>query len=311
MNHMEKFKSGFVAIIGRPNTGKSTLINYLASKKIAIVSDKPQTTRHTIRAIINIPNDEFDIEDKQGFDGAQVVLIDTPGFHKPKHTLGEHLNKSVLAVLGEVEVVFFMLDGDSGIGKGDRFLAKHFSKKKVPVIAVINKTDLLSKRATELAIAEAKQIADFYDVIPASALTGKNVEKIISIIYSLLPEGPKYYPNDMLTDQPETMLISERIREKILNYLHEEIPHSVFVDIDEMKRRPNKNIIDVSCIIYTERESQKGILIGKGGQLLKKILSEARLEIESLLGSKIFLETRVKVSKKWRHDEQLLKRMGL
>jgi GTP-binding protein Era len=303
---MDKFKSGFVAIIGRPNTGKSTLLNSLASKKIAIVSDKPQTTRHSIRAIINLPNPALKLQTGK----AQIVFIDTPGFHKPKNVLGEQLNKRVLSVLKDVDAVLFIMDGSDGIGRGDQFLVEHFKSVNVPVVALINKADLMSENRTMAQITIAEKLAEFKEIIPVSALTGQNIDKLIGAIYSLLPEGPQYYPEGTLTDQPETVLISELIREKIMTYLQEEVPYSVFVDVEEVSRRPNKNMVDVTGIIYTEKESQKGILIGKEGLLLKKILTEARHDIESLLGSRIFLQARVKVYKNWQRDKDLLKKLN-
>jgi GTP-binding protein Era len=292
-----EFKSGFVGIIGRPNVGKSTILNNLAHRKIAIISDKPQTTRNKIRAIVNT-------------DDAQIIFIDTPGFHKPRNALGEVLNKAVRETFSEVDVILFVLDGTKIIGKGDLFIANELSGLKTPVVAVLNKIDKLTVEQVQAQMAVIENMGEYQEVIPISAKTGENIHSVILKVVSLLPAGPKYYPEDMITDQPATFIVAELIREKILLLTREEIPHSVTVQVEEMRRREDKDIIDISVTIYVERDSQKGIIIGKGGRMLREIGSMARQEIEPLLGEHVFLELRIKVEKDWSRHPQALRRLG-
>lgn len=291
------FKSGFVAIIGRPNTGKSTLLNFLARRKVAIISDKPQTTRNSIRAVLN-------------FENAQIVLIDTPGLHKPKDALGVHLNQTVRNTLKDVDIVVFMVDASQMIGTGDLFIAKEIASLETPKILVLNKIDKLSQHEVEVQLEVARQLGSFEDIIPLSASTGENVDHLISRINDLLPEGPQYYPADMITDQPEKVIVAEFIREKVLELTREEVPHSVAVEVQEMKPRKDGEIVDIFATVFVERESQKGILIGKGGRMLKEIGSRARKEIEHLLGSQVYLDLRVRIKKDWRKEERYIRQFG-
>lgn len=295
--HQDIFRSGFVAIVGRPNTGKSTLLNYLARRKVAIISDKPQTTRHRIRAILNLEN-------------VQIILVDTPGLHKPKDALGEHLNRAVRNTLRDVEAVIFMVDASQVIGSGDLYIANELATLDTPKILLLNKIDKLTAHDLEVQMEIARQLGDFDDIIPVSASTGQNIELLIEKMIELLPEGPQYYPPDVVTDQPERVIAAEFIREKVLELTHEEVPHGVAVEVQEMKPRKEHEIVDIFATIFVERDSQKGILIGKGGRMLKEIGSRARIEIEHLLGSHVYLDLRVRVKKDWRKDERFVKQFG-
>lgn len=291
------YKSGFVTIIGRPNVGKSTLTNDILGEKIAIMSNKPQTTRNKIHAIYNKDN-------------AQVIFIDTPGIHKPKNKLGEYMVTSATETLNEVDVVVFMVDESKEIGPGDKFILDSLREVKTPVILAINKIDLLSPEAYK-ALFDQYSDYDFLDyVMGISAVQNKNVEALLDKIIDLLPEGPMLYPDDMITDQPERVIVSEIIREKILHYIDDEIPHGVAVEIERMKKRNGKDIIDISATIVCEKKSHKGIIIGKNGRKLKGIGKTSREDIERLLGSRVFLELWVKVREGWRDNENMLKGFG-
>lgn len=291
------FRSGFVGIIGRPNVGKSTLLNNLMHRKLAIISEKPQTTRNKIRCILTRAD-------------AQIIFVDTPGLHKPRNALGERLNKVVRETLSEVDVVVFMLDGTQTIGRGDLFIAEELADLDTPVVAVLNKIDKLTSYQVEAQLAVAANLGKFEDVIPLSAKNGENVHALIEKIVELLPEGPKYYPDDMITDQPVPFIVAELIREKVLQLTREEVPHSVAVVVQEMEKREEGEIVDIQAVIYVERDSQKGILIGRGGRMLKEIGTRARHEIEALLGEKVFLQLQVKVEKDWSKRPQLVRRLG-
>jgi GTP-binding protein Era len=291
------FKSGFAGIVGRPNVGKSTLVNNLVHRKLAIISEKPQTTRNKIRCVLTR-------------DDAQVVFVDTPGFHKPRNALGERLNKAVRETLQEVDAVVFMLDGTQTIGKGDLFIAGELSRLSTPVVAVVNKIDKLTPERVEAQTAVVRTMGEYVDVIPLSAKTGENVHALIEKIVELLPPGPKYYPDDMVTDQPLSFVVAELIREKILHLTREEVPHSVAVVVEEIEKREDKDLVDIEAVIYVERDSQKGIIIGKGGRMLKEIGTRAREEIEPLLGEQVFLRLTVKVEKDWSKRMQAVRRMG-
>ncbi|MBE0448443.1 MAG: GTPase Era [Actinobacteria bacterium] len=293
----DSFRSGFVAIIGRPNTGKSTLLNFLARRKVAIISDKPQTTRHSIRAILNLEN-------------AQIIFIDTPGLHKPRDPLGEHLNRAVRNTLRDVDAVVFIVDASQVIGSGDLFIANELSSLSTPKILVLNKVDKLTQQYIEVQMEIARQLGEFDDIFPISAATGQDIDKLVEKMVELLPEGPRYYPGDVITDQPERVIAAEFIREKVLELTREEVPHGVAVEVQEMKPRKGREIVDIFATIFVERESQKGILIGKGGRMLKEIGSRARSEIEQLLGSQVFLDLRVRVKKDWRKEERYIKQFG-
>ncbi len=297
MDEVEGFKSGFVGIIGRPNVGKSTLLNSCANQKIAITSKKPQTTRHKIRCIVNQKS-------------SQIIFIDTPGFHKPKDSLGEHLNRAVRNTLKEVDAVIFVVDASKIIGRGDSYIANELHKIETPIILILNKIDKIKKSELEDQLKIGKGLGDFVKIMPLSAKRGKNITELLETIISLLSPGPRYYPDTMVTDQPEALVIAEFIREKALDLTMEEVPHSVAVEVEEIKLRQNKDLIDVFAVIYVERDSQKGILIGKGGNMLREIGRKARRDIENLLGSQVNLQLQVKTKKNWRRDEKALQQFG-
>ncbi|SHE62988.1 GTP-binding protein Era [Desulfofundulus australicus DSM 11792] len=292
----EKFKSGFVAIIGRPNVGKSTLLNQLVGRKVAIMSDKPQTTRHKIHSIINR-------------DDAQIIFLDTPGIHKPKHKLGEYMVEVALGTLKEVDVILFLVEPRLP-GPGDEYIINQLQEVKTPVILVINKIDLLESKVELLPLIDVyRQKYNFAEIIPVSALKPENLERLMDLVVSYLPYGPKYYPDDMITDRPEQFIMAELIREKILHLTSQEVPHGVAVVVEEVEPR-SEQLVYVRAVIYTEKESHKAILIGKGGRMLKEIGRRAREEMELLLGSKIYLDLWVKVKEDWRNQELYLKNFG-
>lgn len=292
----DNYKSGFISIVGRPNVGKSTLVNSLLGYKVAIVSDKPQTTRNKILAVLTMPD-------------AQLLFIDTPGIHKPKHKLGQYMVQAAENTLREVDVVLFLADVTQEMGAGDKFILERLEKITTPVILVLNKIDKLAKHEILPIIEQYSKFRKFSAVIPVSALEKINLTQLIDEIKPHLAAGPQYYPEDMITDQPERMIIAELIREKVLAVTREEIPHSIAVDIDEITKRNNEDVF-VRATIYVERDSQKGIVIGAGGKLLKAVGQQARVDIENLLGSKIFLDLWVKVKKDWRNREGILKMFG-
>lgn len=293
--HNQGFRSGFAALVGRPNVGKSTLLNRLVGQKVAIMSDKPQTTRHKIAAVLTTAD-------------AQVVFLDTPGVHKPKHRLGEQMVETALKALKEVDLVLFLVEPESP-GPGDRYVMEQLAQLKCPVFLVINKVDLVPGDALLPVITEFIGLGSFAEVIPVSALSGNNVDRLQELIVSLLPPGPMYYPEDMFTDKPERFIMAELIREKVLQLTGDEIPHSVTVVVEKVEQRQD-GLVMVDAIIYTERDSQKGILIGKKGQMLKEIGRLSREEIENLLGSHIFLELWVKVKKDWRNRPVDIRNFG-
>jgi GTP-binding protein Era len=295
-NQASEYKSGFVAVIGRPNVGKSTLINSLIGQKVVIMSDKPQTTRNKILCVLTQ-------------DDAQIMFIDTPGMHKPKHKLGEYMMQAAQNALSEVDVICFVVDASEELGAGEKFILERLKDVKTPVMLVINKIDKINKENLLPIIDSYKSYHDFCAVIPISALTKNNLENLIGEIKSKLEPGPKYYPDDMITEQPERMIIAELIREKVLHHTREEIPHAIAVDIEEITTRANDDLY-VRAVIYVERDSQKGIVIGAGGKLLKEIGQAARRDIENLLGSKTFLDLWVKVKKDWRNRDGILRNFG-
>ena len=291
------FKSGFVTIIGRPNVGKSTLINNIVGEKILIISNKPQTTRNKIQTVYN------------GED-TQIVFLDTPGIHKPKNRLGEHMVRAAKDTLNEVDVILFLVDDSTTIGPGDKYILELLRDVKTAVILGINKIDIMEPSAFK-SIYDTYSEYDVFDVLfGLSAINGKNIEKLIEKISDKLPEGPQYFPADMITDQPERFIVSEIIREKLLHYLHEEIPHGVAVVVNLMRKREGKDIIDVDVTIYCERKSHKAIIIGKNGKKIKGVGKSSREEIERLLGSKVYMEIWVKVKKDWRDKENMLRNFG-
>ncbi|SER17775.1 GTP-binding protein Era [Gracilibacillus ureilyticus] len=295
---MEKtFKSGFVAIIGRPNVGKSTFMNRVIGQKIAIMSDKAQTTRNKIQGV-------YTDQDKQ------IVFIDTPGIHKPKHKLGDFMVKIAENTLNEVDAIMFMINADEGYGRGDQYIIDRLQSNKTPVFLVINKIDLVQPDELLPLIEQYKDKYPFQEIIPISALEGNNVEHLMDVFADFLPEGPQFYPEDQVTDHPERFIIAELIREKVLHLTREEIPHSVAVVIDQIKNRDSNDKLLVQASIIVERKSQKGIIIGKQGQMLKEIGQRARKDIEGLLGSKVFLELWVKVQENWRNKPHHLYEFG-
>ena len=291
------YKSGFVAIIGRPNVGKSTLVNKIIGQKIAITSDKPQTTRSRISCIWT-------------GDDAQIIFVDTPGIHKPKFKLGEYMLKAAEGTLKEVDAIFFVIDATEKFGGGEKYILERLNSTTTPVILVVNKVDLIEREKILPIIAEYSARRNFAAVVPISAAEGTNVDALLAEAKKFLPEGEQYYPADMVTDQPERLIVAELIREKILHATEDEVPHSIAVDIDEFTEREGGTIF-IRATIYVERDSQKGILIGKGGAMLKSIGKQARPEIEMLLGTKIFLDLWVKVKRDWRNSVGALKNFGL
>ncbi|WJY28497.1 MULTISPECIES: GTPase Era [Sporosarcina] len=296
MEHND-FKSGFVSIIGRPNVGKSTFMNRVVGQKIAIMSDKPQTTRNKVQGVVTNEN-------------SQMVFIDTPGIHKPKHKLGDFMMKSAKNTLKEVDVILFMVNANEKIGPGDRFVMEMLQGTETPVFLVINKIDLVHPDDLLGIITSYTEEYDFAEIVPLSALNGNNVERLMETLLTYLPEGPKYYPDDQVTDHPERFIVSELIREKVLHLTREEVPHSIAVVIDKISRESDRDLVNVMATIIVERDSQKGIVIGKQGALLKQIGSKARRDIEMLLGSKVYLELWVKVQKDWRNKPGQLKEFG-
>lgn len=288
-------KSGFVSIVGRPNVGKSTLLNSVIGQKVAIVSDKPQTTRNRIQGIYT---------DERG----QVIFIDTPGVHKPKHRLGEYMVDITSRALREVDLILYMVDASVPLGSGEDYIINHLMNLETPVFLVPNKIDLIDESRVFELIQQLAAKMNFAEVIPVSAAKKGNLDRLMDVLFGYLPEGPLYYPEDEYTDQPERFIIAEYIREKALYLTREEVPHSVAVEIEEFETR--RNLIYVRAAIYTERDSQKGIIIGKHGSMLKKIGEMARHDIENLLGSQVYLELWVKVKKDWRNSEAQLKNLG-
>lgn len=296
--YMEKgFKSGFVALIGRPNVGKSTLMNQIIGQKIAITSKKPQTTRNKIQTVYTC-------------DEGQIVFLDTPGIHKAKNKLGEYMVSVAEKTLKEVDLIMWLVEPDTFIGAGEQHIAEQLKGIQVPVILVINKTDTVKQDEVLSFIDAYRKILDFDEIIPASALRGKNVDTIVEQIFKYLPEGPMYYDEDTVTDQPMRLIVAELIREKALHALDEEIPHGIAVTIERMKKRRHKDIYDIEATIVCERDSHKGIIIGKQGSMLKKIGTNARYEIEQQLDTKVNLQIWVKVRKDWRDSELLMKNYG-
>lgn len=291
------YKSGFISIIGRPNVGKSTLLNQIIGEKISIISDKPQTTRNKIQLVYT--EDDF-----------QIVFLDTPGIQMPKNKLGEYMLKISRSTLEEVDIVTFMVDDSKDIGSLDQYILDEIRGISTPIVLVINKTDRLNKEDLALLIEKYANMNLFKEIIPISALNNDNVDRYIEVVRGIIPEGPQYFPEDMITDQPERFIISEIIREKALINLEEEVPHGIYVAVDAVKTREDKDLIDVFANIYCERESHKGIVIGKNGRMLKEIGKTAREDIEKLLGSKINLQLWVKVEKNWREKDSKVKYFG-
>lgn len=290
------FRSGFVAVVGRPNVGKSTLVNALVGEKVAITSNKPQTTRSTIRGIL-------DVED------AQVVFLDTPGYHKPRNLLGERLNEAVRAAWSDVDLALFVVDGASGVGGGDRLMADELANLSTEVFCILNKIDAISKSKIAEQLTAAAELADFAEFVPTSAREGEGLDVLKNLVLERLPSGPQYYPAGSRTDQPPPRFVAELVREKLLSRTYDEVPHSIAVVTDDYEERDD-GLLTIRASIYVERESQKGIVVGKGGETIKAVGTEARHEIEALFGRKVFLELRAKVERDWQKHAHALERLG-
>ncbi|MBE6051639.1 MAG: GTPase Era [Clostridium sp.] len=291
------FKSGFVTIVGRPNVGKSTLMNHIMGEKLSIVSNKPQTTRNNIQTILT-KKDQY-----------QIVFVDTPGIHKPKHRLGEYMVNSAKESVKDVDLVIFITNPDEELGRGDKFILETLKNTKAPVFLVLNKVDETSKEKVAMSLAKFSKEFNFKEIIPISALKGKNVDTLVKLMVENLPEGPMYYPEDMITDVQERFVVSEIVREKALRTLRDEVPHGIAVDVIQMKQKENGTYhieVDLIC----EKDSHKGIIIGKDGQSLKKIGESARYELERFLDAKVNIKIWVKVRKEWRDNQNLLKELG-
>lgn len=293
----KNYKSGFVTLIGRPNVGKSTLMNHLIGQKIAITSNKPQTTRNRIQTVYTCER-------------GQIVFLDTPGIHKAKNKLGEYMVQVAERTLSEVDVILWLVEPTTFIGAGERHIAEQLKKTKTPVILVINKIDTVAKNEVLKFMDAYRKIYDFAEIIPASALRSRNMDTVIDSIFKYLPYGPQFYEEDTVTDQPQRQIVAEMIREKALRCLDEEIPHGVAVSIEKMKVRKSGEICDIEATIICERDSHKGIIIGKGGQMLRKIGSQARRDVEDMLEMKVNLQLWVKVKKDWRDSDFLIKNYG-
>lgn len=293
---MTEHKSGFVSIIGRPNVGKSTFMNRVIGHKIAIMSDKAQTTRNKIQGVMTRED-------------AQIIFLDTPGIHKPKHKLGDYMMRVAKNTLSEIDAIMFMVNVNEDIGRGDEYIMEMLKNVKTPVFLVLNKIDLVHPDALMPKIEKYKTYMDFTEIMPISALEGLNVDHFIDVLKDYLPEGPKYYPDDQISDHPEQFVVGEIIREKILHLTSEEIPHAIGVNVDRMIKESEERV-RIEATIFVERDSQKGIVIGKGGKKLKEVGKRARRDIEMLLGSKVYLELWVKVQKDWRNKVNFIRQMG-
>lgn len=293
----ENFKSGFVAIIGRPNVGKSTLMNHLIGQKIAITSKKPQTTRNKIQTV-------YTCED------GQIIFLDTPGIHKAKNKLGEYMVNVAEQTLKDVDVILWLVEPTTYIGAGEKHIAEQLQKTSLPVILVINKVDTVKKEDILQVIDNYRKLYDFAEIIPASALRGQNTKDIVNSLFKYMPYGSMFYDEDTVTDQPQRQIVAEIIREKALHALDEEIPHGIAVTIEKMRERKGQHIVDIEATIICERDSHKGIIIGKQGSMLKKIGSNARFEIEKMLEERVNLKIWVKVKKDWRDSDTLMKNFG-
>jgi len=294
------FRSGFIAVVGRPNVGKSTLVNRLVGRKVSITSSRPQTTRGPIRGVSNGP-------------GYQAIFVDTPGSQKPRDTLRARMQQLVVDSLSESDVILLLFDAQQaleGLGNGDRYIARLVADSGTPAIVSINKTDLLPTRESVLPIvAEVSELGDWNEVFQISATNGTNLEPLMESVVELLPHGPRYFPEGTVTDYPESLILAEYVREKALNVLREEVPHAVAVEIEDLERKENVTV--VYAVIHVERATQRMIVLGKGGRTIKQIGTEARRDVERLLGTRIYLDLKVKVSQGWRSDKQFLERLGL
>jgi GTP-binding protein Era len=303
---VQSFHSGFACFVGRPNAGKSTLTNALVGQKVAITSGRPQTTRHTVRGIVHRPD-------------AQLILVDTPGLHRPRTLLGERLNALVKDTLTEVDVVGFCLPADQRVGPGDRFIADQMTElardgRGTPVVAIVTKADLVGKGKLAEHLMAVQALGEWADIVPVSATSGYNVDVLENVLIGHLPEGTALYADGELTDEPEVVMVAELVREAALEGVHDELPHSLAVVVDEMvpraDRPEHKPLVDVRVNVYVERDSQKGIIIGKQGARLKEIGSDSRAQIEALLGTPVYLDLHVKVAKEWQRDPKQLRKLG-
>ena len=290
-------KTGFVALVGRPNAGKSTLLNQILDRKIAIVSDKAQTTRHRITGVLTNET-------------GQIVFLDTPGIHKPRHKLGERMVEIAQSSLYDADVIYYLVDVTYEFGPGEQYILQQLQKASAPVFLILNKIDRLEKAGVLALIAQWQKRMEFAEIFPLSAKMGDNVEQLVATTFNYLEEGPQFYPADSVTDQPEEIVIAELIREQILEATRDEVPHSIAVIVEQMKLQDDGKIY-VGATIYVERDSQKGIIIGRGGMMLRKIGSKARREIEYLLGEKVYLDLWVKVNEDWRNKESAIKSLYL
>jgi GTP-binding protein Era len=295
VSHAAPYRSGFVALVGRPNVGKSTLLNRLLGGKVAIISDKPQTTRTRILGVKHLP-------------GAQMVFLDTPGIHKPKFRLNQRMVDVALHVLEEVDLAFFLVEATEAPGPGDRFVLERLKERKLPVFLVVNKIDLVKKLRLLPLLDEYQRMHEFAEIIPISAKTGEGLDRLVSLALARMPEGPVYFPEDVMTDQPMRILAAEIIREKLLQKTRDELPFAVAVGIDSFKEEGK--LARISATVYVEKESQKAIVIGKHGEILKAVGTYARIDMENLFGMKVFLQLWVKVKEAWRQDERMLVELG-
>lgn len=291
-----EFKSGFVAIIGRPNVGKSTFMNKVLGQKVAIMSDKAQTTRNKVQGVLTTEQ-------------SQIIFIDTPGIHKPKHMLGDYMMKVAKNTLREVDAIMFMVNVEESIGRGDEFIIELLKNNRTPIFLVLNKIDKIHPDELIKEIEKYKDLLPFAGIVPISALQGNNVDHLVQVIEGYMPEGPMYYPKDQISDHPEEFIVAELIREKALHLTSQEIPHAIGVQVEKMVKETEERV-HIEATIYIERESQKGIVIGKQGSMLKKIGQLARKDIEMLLGSKVYLELWVKVQKDWRNKPNFIRQIG-
>jgi GTP-binding protein Era len=290
------FRSGFVAVVGRPNVGKSTLLNQIMGGKVAITSDKPQTTRSTIRGILDLPE-------------TQIVFVDTPGYHKPRTLLGQRLNTVVRDAWSDVDLALFVVDGHAGVGRGDERVAADLKVAGRPTFCVVNKVDRMDPGTIAHNLSKASQLGDFEEFFPVSAQTGDGVEELVASVVTMMPEGPQYYPVGTRSDQPPPIFVAELVREKLLRRTREELPHSIAVVTEDFEERED-GLLEIRATIFVERDSQKGIVVGKGGETIKAVGTEAREEIEALFGRKVYLELHAKVEKDWQRRSYALEKMG-
>ena len=297
----EGFRAGFASLVGRPNAGKSTLTNALVGQKIAITSGRPQTTRHTVRGIVHR-------------DDGQLILVDTPGLHRPRTLLGERLNDLVRETMSEVDVVVFCLPANEKIGPGDKYIARELAELRTPVIAVATKSDTVSREVLAQRLLEIEQLGNWAQIVPVSAVKGEQVELLADLLLAEMPQSPPLYPEGELTDEPEAVMIAELVREAALEGVRDELPHSLAAVVEEIIERTDREgktpMLDVHVLLYVERDSQKGIVIGKGGARLRQVGTKARGSIEKLLGTRVYLDIHVKVAKDWQRDPKLLQRLG-